>query len=108
MTCTMEKRLGETQSRYTPDAGTVEGPCHCGVCGALMDEKRACFGPRGFAEAMSFHNSDGKRGGSKYDSFECPHRTENWHKQAVVLRMKANETPSATLEKLLRDEADQV
>lgn len=100
--------LDDTQYRYTPDAGTVEGPVHCGVCGCKMDEKLACFGPRGFAEAMSYHHSEGKRGGSKYDSFNCPHGDEMWHKQAVKLRSMARETPSKKLEEIFREEANQI
>lgn len=90
-----------TQYRYTPDAGTVEGPVLCGVCGTQMDEKRACNGPRTFFEAMG-------KSKSNYDSFTCPVSEENWHVQAVKLNKAAGDTCSATLKKIYEEEAAEV
>lgn len=91
--------MGDTQSISTPDPGTCEGPVKCGVCGEETIVTRDCYGPRGFAMAMS---------GSKikYDLFACPHREEQWHKQAVAIREEAKRTSSAILEAILLEEAD--
>jgi hypothetical protein len=48
------------------------------------------------------------RSKSAYDSFECPHHEELWHIQTVQLRKLANETPSAKLAKMFRDEAKDI
>jgi hypothetical protein len=91
----------DTQFRYTPDAGTVRGPCHCGVCRTQMSEKRAVNGPRGFAEAMGRHSST-------HDVFECPHGSELWHQQVVALRTAADKTPSGKLAEMFRTEAIEI
>ncbi len=98
----MEKHLlDDTQSRFTPDVGTVEGPVVCGVCGREMICERNCHGPRGFVMAMSGSKSD-------YDSFQCSHMNEKWHVQVVKLRELANDTPSGKLAKMFREEAMEV
>ena len=90
-----------TQDRSTPDPGKVEGPLFCGVCGEEMDVKRNVNGPRGSVQAMS-------GGKSPHDVFTCPHREEQWHEQVVALRKEAKKTPSAKLEKLLLEEAEEI
>ena len=96
----MEK-LGETQSVYMPDADTVLGPCFCGVCKTEMIMKRGCYGPRSFSSAM---------GGFKsyYDSFTCPDRDKNWHRQVVAIRDEARDTSSKKLERMLLKEAKEI
>lgn len=96
-----QKKLGETQFSYTPDPGTVEGPVQCGVCGTEMEVKRDCYGPRGFAMAMS-----GSKSG--YDSFQCPLQKEDWHRQVVKILETAHETPSSVLENMLRQEVKEI
>lgn len=96
-----DKKLDDTQDCYTPDVGTVEGPVCCGVCGTVMEESRNCYGPRGWVMAMSGSKSH-------YDSFTCPHRTEDWHRQVVKLRSAARDTASGRLEALYREEALQI
>ncbi len=90
-----------TQYSYTPDPGTIEEPVECGVCGEKMKCRRNVNGPRGFAMAMS---------GSKqlHDSFDCPHREQDWHKQAVALREEARATASAIFQTALEKEADEI
>lgn len=94
-------KCGNTQSRFTPDPGLVEGPVACGVCGTEMECKRDCYGPRGWVMAMT---------GSKqaYDSFTCPHVKEVWHRQVIALRNKARETCSGRLAKMFLEEANDV
>ena len=85
---------------YMPDPGTVK-EAHCGICKEIMTVKRDCVGPTSSIMAM---------GGSKrnYDSFYCPHRDTNWHKQVKVLQKKAKETPSKTLEEIYLSEAKNI
>jgi hypothetical protein len=97
----MKEKLDDTQSIYTPDAGTTTGPYHCGVCGTLMDEVKSCNGPRGWAQAMA-------GGKSAYDEYSCPVRDEMWHKQVIALRNEAHDCSSARLEAMLREEAAEV
>lgn len=96
-----DNKLGRTTFRYTPDAGTVQGPCYCGVCETEMKEDRGRLGPRSFVEAMG-------KSKSAYDSFVCPHAEEVWHEQVVALYKEANSTPSGTLEKLYLGEAESI
>jgi hypothetical protein len=98
---TKEYRCDSTQSRYTPDAGTVEGPIACGVCGTEMEIRRNCHGARSWAAAMG-----GKK--SHYDSFTCPHNEELWHIQVIALRKKARDTCSGRLAQMLQEEANDV
>ena len=105
----MSKQLDETQDRYTPDTGTEVGPVYCGVCGDEMDlEVVACTGPRGFVQAM------GRAAGYKpnvddpFDIYVCKNSSELWHKQVVALRNEAQKTSSTKMERLLREEADEV
>lgn len=93
--------MGNTQCVFTPDAGEVEGPVYCGVCGTQMNEERACYGPTSSIMAM---------GGSKrhYDFFDCPDRQQLWHKQVVALRNKAGSTPSGRLKRMFLEEAEEI
>lgn len=90
-----------TCCRYTPDAGTVEGPVKCGVCGDVMNERRGCHGPTGFAEAMG-------KGGHAHDVFTCPHSDEPWHYQVVHIRNYARKIPSKTICDLLEAEIETI
>src|SRR4051812_10468877 len=91
----------DCQHTYTPDPGKDLDDVGCGVCGAKMDVKRDCFGPR--SAAAQFGGA-----GSPYDSFRCPNYAEAWHRQAVGLRYEARQTNSAWLTERLRREADEV
>lgn len=95
------KLESKTQSRYSPDPGTVEGPVKCGVCGEIMDVSRNVDGPTNFVMAM---------GGSKrlHDAFSCPCNGEDWHNQAIAIREEAKQTASATLQGMLEREADRI
>lgn len=94
--------------RYTPDAGTVDGPCSCGVCGETMTVERGCFGPRSYSSAMLFHSTDGQQGGSAYDLFLCPYADADWHKQAVAIRREAGHTNSTRLQGILLKDAEDI
>ena len=99
--CEDNPREWRTQSVYMPDPGEIKGPVHCGVCDAVMRDKRDCYGPTSSIMAMS----GSKR---KYDSFICPLRDEDWHKQVVALRNEARNTASMKHKEMLLDEADEV
>lgn len=92
-----------TQSAYTPDIGEVpEGSqVLCGVCSSVMDETRNCNGPRGWAMAMT-------GGKSPHDSFFCPHREEQWHRQVVALRQEAKNSVSGKIAAMLEAEAEEI
>ena len=68
---------------YCPEPGTCDQAL-CGFCSTVMTEKRDCFGPTGWAEAMGKH-------GHAYDQFNCPHREEGWHKKIVALLQQGDE-----------------
>jgi hypothetical protein len=91
----------ETQDRFTPDAGKIEGSVSCGVCGDEMNCKRGCLGSRQWAEAMGGHKS-------LYDSFTCPNIDADWHKQVKKLREMARATPSAKLFSLFQEEVEEL
>lgn len=97
----MSHLLDDTQERYTPDCGTVEGPVYCGVCHAKMSEERDHIGPRGFVQAMA-------QSTSVYDVFQCPNTGLDWHDQVIALRNAAKDTPSTKIETLLREEAFEI
>lgn len=89
--------LGDTQCVFTPDAGTVEGPVCCGVCGKKMEEHLDCYGPISSVESMA---------GSKHhhDLFICSDREEKWHKQVVALRKEKKSTASVVISSILEQE----
>lgn len=91
----------DTQCRYTPDVGLVEGPVLCGVCRTQMTERRDVEGYRGFVSAMANVKS-------RYDSFDCPHCNEDWHKQVIALREAASKTPSPTLAHILLKDTQEI
>jgi len=62
---------------FHPKPGQFE-TLSCRVCNTEMDVRRDCYGPTGFAEAMS-------GGGHLHDSFTCPHAEKDWH--VKVLRI---------------------
>jgi len=95
-----------TQDRFTPDAGSVDEPVQCGVCGEAMLVVRNSRGPRGFVEAMGRRNK--KNQGSPHDIYSCPSRHESWHRQVRALRLKAAQTVSGREEQLLLAEAEEV
>lgn len=106
MSATKKPILGETQDYFTPDAGTVDGPVQCGVCGDDMTLlARDSRGPRGFVQAMGMRLRNETNTGSPHDIFACPNREEDWHRQVVALRNEARRTSSGNLEGLLMDEA---
>ncbi len=99
--CKDQPREWRTQSVYMPDPGEVTGPVHCGVCGTVMTEKRDCEGPTSFVMSIS----GSKR---KHDSFYCPERNQDWHKQVVAIRNEARNTASFKLKTMLLNEADDI
>lgn len=97
------KSLGPTQFRFTPDIGVVpltESVC-CGVCGDLMEEKRNCHGPRGFATSLKGEHD-------YYDQFLCSHRDTLWHRQVVALRLEIQTTASSKLAAMLQSEVEEI
>lgn len=97
------KLKNDTQSRYTPDAGThdQQEKMYCGVCGDLMVAKFGINGPTGSAEAMA---------GNKHlhDRYTCPNREKDWHEQVVALRMERNDSASAMIGEILDKEIELV
>lgn len=75
-----------------PDPGQYESMT-CGICGAKMDVERDVVGPRSWAGFKAKQHV-------KHDFFSCPHRAEDWHKQADALQFMADETPSPTLRRI--------
>lgn len=94
----MPYHMQSTQYRYTPDIHEEEGPVFCGVCGTQATETRGCYGPRGLVQGMSGTKSH-------YDCFECPNRDQDWHRQALAIRMEAKKSPSKIIEQMLLKEA---
>lgn len=96
-----DHKMGETQFSYCPDAGEVEGPVFCGVCGQEALVTRNCKGPTSFLMAM---------GGStrEYDFFICPDASLGWHEQVVSIRKEINQTASERLKNMLREEVCEI
>jgi hypothetical protein len=102
-------QLDGTQDYYSPDAGTVEGPVFCGVCGDEMTlVKRDSRGPRGFAQAMGMAQRGETNTGSPHDIYSCPNIEEYWHCQAKALRESAQRTVSGRQEREFLDEANEI
>ena len=78
----------------------------CRVCGEVMEARRGVVGPTGWAHAMAI--KAGAATGTPHDEFACGFSGEGWHRQALVLKMEARETPSRRVEQALLDEADEV
>lgn len=93
--------MGDTQARFTPEAGTVEGPVQCGVCGHSMRVERNINGSTQYSEAMS-----GRK--HLHDVFECPHIDRNWHKQVIALRTEIRKTPSFKLAQMMSEEVIEI
>ena len=105
----MSKKLDDTQDHYTPDAGLVTGPVHCGVCGdemALLAKDSR--GPRRYVEAMGMHFRGEKDTGSPHDIYKCPNIDAFWHRQVKALREAARKTVSGRQELDLIAEANMV
>jgi len=100
-------QLVAPQDRFTPDAGTVKEPVFCGVCSCEMTVSLNQEIPRGMVQAMAAHR-DPNYEFDPCDVFECPSRSEDWHYQAVELYKEIQQTRSAVIEKLLRDEIQQI
>lgn len=99
----MTYKCGDTQCRYTPDAGTEKGPVSCGVCGTEMPlVAENSTGPRGYVQAMCGSKGD------PHDIFSCPHSDEDWHKQVIALRRAARDSVSFYQDKAFREEAEEV
>lgn len=81
---------------FTPDVDAHE-TMFCLVCDQEMKCERNVMGYRSFTSAM---------GGCKerHDVFKCKNSEESWHKQVLLLKKKAKETPSKTIENLLNEE----
>lgn len=90
-----------TEFEIRTDIGEIEGPLHCGVCHSLMNVDRKRCTATSMAAALANIKS-------KYDSFCCPHYKENWHRQVVAIRHLADNTPSAKLNDILREEANDI
>lgn len=80
--------------------GTVDEEICC-VCSTKMDVERNVQGATSYASAISGHTSI-------HDQFICPNAGKNWHNQAIALMRLAEETPSAAIERIIRDELAEV
>lgn len=76
----------------TPKPGEVDG-AYCGICGAKMNVRR------------NFHHNNRFRN-SPCDLFTCPHLEKAWHRQAIRLKIMIEETPSASIAKILKKELE--
>lgn len=97
-----KSKLDKTQYRYHPDPGTVKPPVFCGVCDSEMTFDEGVEGHWSWGAAMS------RSPKTKRDVFVCPHHMEDWHRQVLALRRKAEESPSRVLGDLMLKEADEI
>jgi hypothetical protein len=84
------------QDVYYPDVNTTES-AECGVCHEKMLVERNCYGSRGIYQQPSH-----------YDFFYCKFRKELWHKQGKVLLELAKQSPSSTIEQILKADAESI
>jgi len=96
-------KLAYGQEAYTPDAGKIPVGTIvlCGLCGDKCNETRNEYGPRSYAMSMLGSKSH-------YDCWLCSNREARWHIQAQRLRREARNSPSATIERILLEEMEQV
>jgi hypothetical protein len=73
----------------------------CKVCDAQMD------GPTLVEGATSWAESVGRRK-HLHEEFVCPYHEEKWHLQVLKLKEYAIGLPSANLEKLVRQEIEEI
>jgi hypothetical protein len=71
-----------------------------------MAVERGVVGPTGWAHATAI--AAGVRGGTPHDGFACAFSGAAWHRQALALKLQAEQTPSRRLERLLLEEAAEV
>lgn len=101
-------RMGPTQTKFTPDAGSVFEKVVCGVCGGSCPKTSAGVkGPRGFASAWGAITASPKEW-DPYDVYECPDANETWHLQAQVLLVELNATASLAVRGMIAAEIDQI
>jgi hypothetical protein len=81
---------------YSPDVNTTES-AECGVCHEQMLVERNCYGSRVMYQQPS-----------RYDFFYCKFRKKLWHKQGKVLLELAKQSPSSTIEQILKVEAESI
>ena len=79
---------------------------YCRVCGEAMTASRNVIGPTGWAHAMAIRAGQAK--GRLHDAFHCELAGEPWHRQALALRLEAEQTPNRQVADLLTAEADEV
>ena len=87
-------------SVYRPDPGTVD-KAYCGTCESEMNVKRNRKGVNGYAAAVLGINR-------KHDEFRCHFEVESWHRQAEALLKEAERCVSATITRMLKDEATEI
>lgn len=80
------------------DPGSVE-EMECKVCGSVCDVKRGVNGPTSFGEAMG-------KGFHFHDRFDCPHREEGWHKQALDILQEIEKCPSPSIREIMQNYLD--
>ena len=85
---------------FTPDLDTVESVV-CDTCNTKCTVIRNYNGYRGFAAAMG-------KTRSRFDLFTCPHRSEEWHKDAFQLISEYNQTKSQRLKNLIKKDINDV
>jgi hypothetical protein len=84
---------------YKPP-GEVESQS-CPTCGEEMSVKR------GVTEATSYAESVMQKKSTR-DIFTCHDANEKWHIQARILKSKIIHTPSASIERILKEEVEQI
>jgi hypothetical protein len=79
---------------FLTDPGSVK-EMYCHVCHNQCKVTRNVYGPTSFVAAMA----------KKYryhDVFECPHRDEEWHEQALRIVLAIEESPSKRIAELMK------
>lgn len=84
------------------DPGKLEGQrIGCGVCSSDMNVEKNVVTARSWAGAISKQKKPS-------DIFTCPHRDEDWHKQAKSLIEEMKKTPSPGLAAILERDLEKV
>lgn len=94
-------KLEAGNSKFTPDAGTINELIVCGVCGEVMEVQVSVTMATQMAEAMA-----GKL--HRVDHYFCPNREKLWHRQTEKLQKDILHSPSKFYSDLLQKEVDQI
>ncbi len=81
---------------FITDPDTVD-EMTCKICNSICDVKRRDYGPTSFGGAMLKHHR-------LHDRFDCPHREEEWHKQALELYLDIEKCHSPSLKEVMQND----